>query len=628
MPNPQTIVLLPIDNQWNIAYEQTSPHVSAQGNTYEGNTQIQGPYARIYAQLHNPANMPFIGGARLWATHNFGRGLRFSGGYTVNITYSYFSETQPPTDLAQGVLLGTSHDSFSSNNAVSDEIISPADFRKEMTASGEGSAAGSSDVINAVEIGFVNFPNTAAPQTYYGMAEIVIKRIEFVFEDFIGVEAGDPFDPPPAPQCDVILRAVQILNDPDNPSLGVLSGGGWHNQGSVTTLTAVPNPGYEFVRWALSCDNILSYDPVFEYTVPNKSEQIVYAVFREAVPPLHEVSVEVVGSGNVNGAGAYPQGAQVELSASATGTSRFQYFRNAATGEEFTDNPHSFAMPGHDVHFEAHFFEGIPANITGEREMMLTEGYEATRSNYFLVTGTSQHPYGISVSFDSMGTKQMQLKWSQGSPYIEIAAGLKRGTYKAAITAANEFNYNPYVLEFTLYVVPPPGSEQEPEDDEVLGMVEVRRGIVPIRIPQVLSGHEAYRHIPLIELHEKRARKSSGLFYAYELMGRNSGCLRLSRLTGLGKLLIHYDRVIVLPRRMTSEINLPNNMLALIQAHLALALAKKFGTPKIAVLEEKAAQCSTWFARQQSTIDRNTFLDPNASYARFSGRAGVPFRGW
>jgi hypothetical protein len=434
----------------------------------------------------------------------------------------------------------------------------------------------------------------------------------------------------------LILKAVLNVNSSEgnenNPALGTLAGGGPHEQGAIATLTASANPGYEFVDWRTGCgvDGFLSASPVFYYFVPYKSEQIVYAVFRASVA-LNEFIVEVVevvGSGNVSGAGAYPQGAQVELSASATGTIRFQYFRNAATGEEFAANPHSFEMPGHDVHFEAHFFQGVPAAIAGEREMTLTEGYEATRSDYFSVTGTNQHPYGISVSFDSMGTKQMQLKWSQGSPYIEIAAGLKRGTYRAAIRVSNEFNYNPSVLEFTLYVVPPPGPEQEPEDDEVLGMVEVRRGIVPIRIPQVLSGREAYRHVPLIELHEKRARKSSGLFYAYELLGRNSGCLRLSRLTGLGKLVIHYDRVIVLPRRVTSEINLPSNMLALIQAHLALAFAIRFGTSQVEALKEKVAQCSTWFARQQSAIDRNTFLDPNASYARFSGRAGVPFRGW
>jgi len=431
------------------------------------------------------------------------------------------------------------------------------------------------------------------------------------------------------PRTYLLLKAVLSITGQDNPDLGVLSGGGLHEQGTVVTLTATANPGYEFVEWRTGCgiEGFLSSELVFDYAVPYKSEQIVYAVFRVAVA-LNKVVVDVVGSGNVSGAGAYPKGAQVTLNASTSGINRFDYFRDAATGYVYRVNPHSFAMPPHDVRFEAHFFEGVPAAISGDSEMAIAEGYETARSSHFLVTGTNAYPYGTSVSLDNKGTKQMRLEWSQGSPYIEIAAGLKRGTYKAAIIAANDFNYNPYVLEFTLHVAPRPGPEPEPEDDGVLGMVEVRRGIVPIRIPQVLSGQEAYSHVPLIELHEKRARKSSGLFYAYELMGKNSGCLRLSRLTGLGSLLIHYDRVIVLPRRATSEINLPNNMLALIQAHLALALAKKFGTTKIAVLEEKAAQCSTWFARQQSTIDRNTFLDPRASYARFSGRAGVPFRGW
>jgi hypothetical protein len=39
----------------------------------------------------------------------------------------------------------------------------------------------------------------------------------------------------------------------------------------------------------------------------------------------------------------------------------------------------------------------------------------------------------------------------------------------------------------------------------------------------------------------------------------------------------------------------------------------------VPALKERVAACGVWFARHQSAIDRDTFLDPMESLNRFGG---------
>jgi hypothetical protein len=179
---------------------------------------------------------------------------------------------------------------------------------------------------------------------------------------------------------------------------------------------------------------------------------------------------------------------------------------------------------------------------------------------------------------------------------------------------------------------PPEEPSEEPEDPELPNepeppetprslppVVELREGFVPMRIPSVISGSCIYSHTALIELHEKRAKGDSRLFYAYELLGKHRGALRLTKAPAGGKLTICCDRVLELPKTATAQIDLPDNMLALLQAHLALALALRFNPSAVPALKERVAACGVWFARHQSAIDRDTFLDPMESLNRFGG---------
>jgi hypothetical protein len=150
-------------------------------------------------------------------------------------------------------------------------------------------------------------------------------------------------------------------------------------------------------------------------------------------------------------------------------------------------------------------------------------------------------------------------------------------------------------------------------------MADEHNNFVPIRIPGVYSGRIEYRHLSLIELHDKRAKRDMRYFYAYELGGKGTSCLRLSRLPPDGRLKVLCDRVMELPGHVSDEIDLPDNMLALLQAHLALALALRLNPNAVPRLKERLAGCSAWFMRHQSTIDRDTCMDAFESYKRFGG---------
>jgi len=143
------------------------------------------------------------------------------------------------------------------------------------------------------------------------------------------------------------------------------------------------------------------------------------------------------------------------------------------------------------------------------------------------------------------------------------------------------------------------------------------REFIPIRIPGVHSGSTEYKHIPLIELYALRSIGDRRAFYAYELGGKGISCLRLSIAPANGKLTMLCDRVMELPDGLNEEIDLPGNMIALLQTHLALAIALRHNPEAVARLKERLAGCSAWFMRHKSAIDMDTFLDPAQSYNRF-----------
>ena len=94
----------------------------------------------------------------------------------------------------------------------------------------------------------------------------------------------------------------------------------------------------------------------------------------------------------------------------------------------------------------------VPASITGPTTLKLTEGYSATSTGAFTVTGIPA-PTVVKTSGNPAIT------WNATTGKLDIAAGLAPGTYPVELTAANDYG-EPATTLFTLTVVKaPPGTD-------------------------------------------------------------------------------------------------------------------------------------------------------------------------
>ena len=120
---------------------------------------------------------------------------------------------------------------------------------------------------------------------------------------------------------------------------GTASGNGLYNHGENVTVSAIANPGYEFVNWT-EYGEVVSTSPeyVFEITKPRS----LYANFKEKKGIEVVVSINMPG-GKVLGGGTYNYGDEVTVEAIPNCGYKFV---NWAEGRAIisTDNPYSFTV--------------------------------------------------------------------------------------------------------------------------------------------------------------------------------------------------------------------------------------------------------------------------------------------
>ena len=105
------------------------------------------------------------------------------------------------------------------------------------------------------------------------------------------------------------LNYYDVTVSVNDPAMGSVQGGGTHIvEGSVITLTAVPNPGYRFVQWQDG-----NTDNPRQVTV---TEDMSFTATFEALPEYTiTVNVNDPTMGSVQGGGTYAEGTQVTLTA-------------------------------------------------------------------------------------------------------------------------------------------------------------------------------------------------------------------------------------------------------------------------------------------------------------------------
>jgi len=109
---------------------------------------------------------------------------------------------------------------------------------------------------------------------------------------------------------------------------------GTYNEGTVVTLTATPNSGYEFSHWSGSVSGTAN-----PKNITMNSNMSVTANFTEAQVPTYTLSTNVVGSGSVNpSGGTYNEGTVVTITATPATGWMFTGWSGDASGTNTSTN--------------------------------------------------------------------------------------------------------------------------------------------------------------------------------------------------------------------------------------------------------------------------------------------------
>ncbi|MDR4988589.1 MAG: T9SS type A sorting domain-containing protein, partial [Bacteroidales bacterium] len=143
---------------------------------------------------------------------------------------------------------------------------------------------------------------------------------------------------------------------------GTVSGGGDYIAGSQVTVSASPNPGFEFLNWRKD-GVIIESAPEFQYTMPPYHHTLVAHFIPEGTP-TYDVTLAVNNPdyGYVTGEGTFVEGDYVIVQAFQFAGYIFDHWSDDNDLYE-QSNPYVFAMPDDDIHLTANFRDVVNATI-------------------------------------------------------------------------------------------------------------------------------------------------------------------------------------------------------------------------------------------------------------------------
>ena len=148
--------------------------------------------------------------------------------------------------------------------------------------------------------------------------------------------------------------------------------GNVHNAGTLVTLTAIPDPGYEFSGW--SGDLTGASNPA---SITLDANKIITASFTEIPPEEYTLTINAGSNGNVTlnpAGGTYPAGTMVELTATANAGFLFNGWSGDASGNS---NPLTITMDG-DKTINAGFNHGPGSDDPVTHEITISGGASFT----------------------------------------------------------------------------------------------------------------------------------------------------------------------------------------------------------------------------------------------------------
>jgi len=185
---------------------------------------------------------------------------------------------------------------------------------------------------------------------------------------------------------------------------GSVSGDGTYNNGDPVSLTATPNPGYEFVKWTINGDSVSVDNP---YNFVAISDSVVVANF---VLKTYTITVLAAPStdGSVTGDGTYSHGDNVNLT--AIPNVGYEFLKWTINGDSVSaDNPYIFVADS-DVTIVANF-DIKTYNIAVSVEPLASGS----------VTGDGIYSHGNNVSLTATpNTGYRFIKWTINNVSVSI----------------------------------------------------------------------------------------------------------------------------------------------------------------------------------------------------------------
>ena len=144
---------------------------------------------------------------------------------------------------------------------------------------------------------------------------------------------------------------LTLLTDPEN--FGTVTGAGEYEEGTEVAITAISEPGSDFVVWQDEDANVVSNDPDFTFIMPAEDITLI-AVF---VPSHYDLILmaEPAEGGTLTGEGSYIEGTSITVTATPNTGYTFIKWTDEESNEISTNESYDFTMPAMNVTLVAHF---------------------------------------------------------------------------------------------------------------------------------------------------------------------------------------------------------------------------------------------------------------------------------
>jgi len=207
------------------------------------------------------------------------------------------------------------------------------------------------------------------------------------------------------------------LNIPTPNGSGTVSGGGVYLPGTSVNLIATPGSGWAFENWTKGA-NVLSTNATYSYTTT--AEDVTIAA--NFIPTFTlTISVDPVGAGTVTGAGNYPTGTSVNITATPNAGYAFVKWTEGSM-DISTNANYTYTTGGANATLKANFVRVYALTVN------------TNLANSGVVTGGGNYQTGTSVDLTATPSIGYTfVNWTKGGAEVSTNT-----TYNYTTTASDE----------------------------------------------------------------------------------------------------------------------------------------------------------------------------------------------